>query len=79
MFLVFVTKYYSNRSVTYTGVDYNLSKKNNKGADQTARKRRLVCAYVVSTQQTQVFSRCGSFILHKWQLVEMKKSKKDSR
>ena len=28
-------------------------KLNNKGADQTARMRRLVCAFVVCTQQSQ--------------------------
>ena len=34
-------------------------KANNKGADQTARMRRLVCAYVI-TPGRQVFSRRGS-------------------
>ena len=30
---------------------------NNKGADQTVMMRRLVCAFVVRKQQSQVFSR----------------------
>ena len=34
---------------------------NNKGADQTARMRRLVCAYVIRKQQSQDFSRRGSY------------------
>ena len=29
---------------------------NNKGAEQTARMRRLVCALVVRLQQSQIFS-----------------------
>ena len=40
-----------------------LSKKvNNKGADQPAQKRSLVCAFVVHKPQRQVFSRWGQFI-----------------
>ena len=34
---------------------------NNKGADQTAQMRRLVCAFVVSKQQSQLFSRRGPY------------------
>ena len=34
-------------------------KVNNKGADQTARMRRLVCVFVVRIQQSQVISRRG--------------------
>ena len=34
-------------------------KANSKGADQTARMRRLVCAFVVRNPRRQVFSRCG--------------------
>ena len=33
---------------------------NNKGADQTARMRRLICTFVVRIGQKQVFSWCGS-------------------
>ena len=32
----------------------------NKGADQTAQMRRLVCAFVVHKQHSQSFSRCWS-------------------
>ena len=40
---------------------------NNKGADQTARIRRLICAFVVRIWHKQVFSWCGSYILNtKW-------------
>ena len=35
---------------------------NNKGADQTARMHRLICAFVVRTWQKQVSSWRGSFI-----------------
>ena len=34
---------------------------NNKGADQTARMRRLVCAFVVQKQQSQGSSRRGLY------------------
>ena len=34
---------------------------NNKGADQTARMRRLICAFVVGIGQIQVFSWRGSY------------------
>ena len=34
---------------------------NNKRADQTARMRRLVCAFVVHKQQSQGFSRRGPY------------------
>ena len=34
---------------------FTLNKANNKGADQTARMRRLVCAFVVCKQQSQDF------------------------
>ena len=34
---------------------------NNKGADQTARKRRLVCNFVVRKQQSQGFLRRGLY------------------
>ena len=34
---------------------------NNKGADQTARMRRLICAFVVRMQQSPVFSRRDSY------------------
>ena len=34
---------------------------NNKGVDQTARMRRLVCAFVVHKQQFQGFSRRGPY------------------
>ena len=36
---------------------------NTKDADQTARIRRLICAFVVRIWHKQVFSRCGSNIL----------------
>ena len=36
---------------------YTFLKGNNKGLDQTARMRRLVCIFVVPMQQSQVFSR----------------------
>ena len=41
---------------------------NNKGADQTVRMRRLVCAFVVSKQQIQGFSRRGpyAFLASAW-------------
>ena len=34
---------------------------NNKCADQTARMRRLVCAFIVRKQQSQGFSRRGPY------------------
>ena len=34
---------------------------NNKGADQTARMRRLVCGFVVRKQQSQGFSHRGPY------------------
>ena len=34
---------------------------NNKGADQTVRMRRLVCAFVVCHQKSQGFSRQGLY------------------
>ena len=34
---------------------------NNKGADQTARMRRLVCAFVVRQQKSQGFLRRGPY------------------
>ena len=34
---------------------FTLNIANNKGADQTARTRRLVCAFVVCKQQSQDF------------------------
>ena len=36
---------------------------NNKGADQTAQMRRLICTFVVRIRQKQVFSWCGSCLL----------------
>ena len=39
---------------------------NNKGADQTARMRRLICAFVVRIWHEQVFSWGGSY--HVWYL-----------
>ena len=36
----------------------------NKGADQTARLRRLICTFVVRIWQKQVFSWQGSFFMH---------------
>ena len=38
-------------------LDMVLSKANNKGADQTAGMRRLVCVFVVHNHRRQVFSR----------------------
>ena len=34
---------------------------NNKGADQTARMRRLVCAFIVRKEQSQGFSCPGPY------------------
>ena len=34
---------------------------NDKGADKTARRRRLVCTFVVRKQQSQGFSRRGTY------------------
>ena len=34
---------------------------NNKGADQAARMRRLICAFVVRKQQSQGFARLGPY------------------
>ena len=39
---------------------YTIEVANNKGADQTAQMRRLICAFVVPTGQKQVFSWRGS-------------------
>ena len=36
---------------------------NNKGTDQTARMRRLICSFVVRIWHKQVFSWCGSILL----------------
>ena len=35
---------------------YTIQEVNNKGADQTARMRRLICAFVVRMWHIQVFS-----------------------
>ena len=40
---------------------FTFQKANNKGADQTARMRRLVCAFVVCNRQSQGFSRLGPY------------------
>ena len=42
---------------------------NNKGADQTARMRRVVCAFAVCMQQSQFFSK-GSHRLEKYLNLE---------
>ena len=39
---------------------YTIQAANNKGADQTARMRRLICAFVVRIWHKQVFSWLGS-------------------
>ena len=39
---------------------YTIQVANNKGADQTAEMRRLICAFVVRICHKQVFSWCGS-------------------
>ena len=46
-------------NVTYIYFTFQIA--NNKGADQTARMRMLVCAFVVGKQQIQVFSRWGPY------------------
>ena len=38
----------------------------NKGADQTAQMRRLICGFVVCIWQTQVFSWCSSYNKGYW-------------
>ena len=49
-----------NRNVTLGKFTYETYQKaNNKGADQSARMRRLVCVCVVRNPRRQVFSRCG--------------------
>ena len=40
---------------------YTTQAMNNKGADQTARMRRLICTFVVRIWQKQIFSWCGSY------------------
>ena len=40
--------------------DYTIKAANNKGADQTVRRHRLICSFVVCIGHKQVFSRCGS-------------------
>ena len=47
-------RYYSNQAAK------------NKGTDQTAQMRRLICAFVVHIWQKQVLSWCGSFVKHIW-------------
>ena len=42
---------------------YTIQAANNKGADQTARMRRLICAFVVRIWQKQVFSWGGSYLV----------------
>ena len=37
---------------------------NNKGSDQTVQMRMLICAFVVRLWHKQVFSCCGSFVIH---------------
>ena len=44
---------------------YTIDAANNKGADQTARMRRLICAFVVRIWQKQVLSWCGSYSHHR--------------
>ena len=46
---------------------YTIQAANNKGADQTARMRRLICAFVVCIRHKQVFSWNGSF---KWSVIK---------
>ena len=41
---------------------YTFQAANNKGADQTAQMRRLICAFLVRIGQKQVFSWWGSYI-----------------
>ena len=43
---------------------HTISAVNNKGADQTARMRRLICAFVVRIWQKCFFSWCGSYIFY---------------
>ena len=43
---------------------YTIQVANNKGADQTARMRRLVCAFVVHIWHKQIFSWRGSYYGH---------------
>ena len=43
-------------------VFYTVPFANNKGADQPALMRRLVCAFFVGMQQSQVFSSRGSIV-----------------
>ena len=42
---------------------YTIQAANNKGADQTARMRRLICTFVVRIWQKQVFSWRGSYLV----------------
>ena len=59
---------------------------NNKGADQSARMRRLVCAFVVRKPRRQVFSRRGPFhsvvlenpLCHKQNLEKLKCKQKSN-
>ena len=46
-------------------------KSNNKCADQTARTRRLVCAFVVRLQQTQALSRRGPYLYRPYRIMYM--------
>ena len=41
----------------------------NKGANQTARMRRLICAFVVRIWQKQVFSWRGSYCFFVWKVI----------
>ena len=51
---VFASKGYPFKNIIH--------KANDKGADQTARMHRLVCACVVRKPRRQVFWRCGPYM-----------------
>ena len=44
--------------------NYTIQAANKKGAGQTVRMRRLICAFVVSTCNLQSYSRHGSLLLY---------------
>ena len=57
--------YLENWNFTRSKFTYKtFQKENNKGTDQTARMRRLVCACVVRKPRRQVFSWRGPFCRH---------------
>ena len=57
---------------TYGKFRYDTYQKaNNKGTDQSARMRRLVCAYVVRKHRRQIFSRPHTVIMLCKQLVHI--------